>query len=455
MMMKDLAEKFPILKEMQKGREVAWINPDKVSFAESIWDCELSIKDIEDAEARLQRFAPFIMRCFPETRDKGGLIESALTDIPSMKERIDQKYGSGLEGRLLLKQDSHLAIAGSVKARGGIYEVLKHTEDLAVAQGMLSTEDDYACLAEQKFRKFFEQYTVQVGSTGNLGMSIGIMSAAIGYQVIVHMSADAKQWKKNLLRSRGVTVLEYESDYSEAVKHGRRLSDEDPKSYFVDDENSRTLFLGYAVAAKRLTAQLEEKKITVDKDHPLFVYIPCGVGGAPGGISFGLKHIFGDHVHCFFVEPAQAPCMLTGMVTGLHNRISVQEIGLSGRTHADGLAVGRPSGFVGNVMTPMLSGEFTVQDAKLYDYMRDLLEAEDIFLEPSACAAFQGVITMNRRAEIKKYLEKYDLTDKMKDAAHIVWATGGSLVPEKVREEYKNTYPDSGENVHKIHYSGD
>ena len=374
--------------------------------------------------------------------DRGGLIESDLRDIPAMRERINRRYGSGLEGRLLLKMDSHLAIAGSVKARGGIYEVLKHTEELVLSQGLLTLEDDYSCLADQKFREFFEQYTIQVGSTGNLGMSIGIMSAAIGYRVIVHMSADAKQWKKDLLRSRGVTVLEYESDYSGAVENGKRLSREDPRSYFVDDENSRDLFLGYAVAAERLAGQLAQKEIRVDEEHPLFVYIPCGVGGAPGGITFGLKHQFGDFVHCFFVEPTQAPCVLTGMVTGLHEQISVQDIGLSGRTHADGLAVGRPSGFVGKVMEPLLGGTFTVQDARLYDYMRDLWEAEDIFLEPSACASFQGVIRGGNSGEFQRYLESHGLTGRMGNAAHIAWATGGSLVPQEMREIYKNTYLD-------------
>ena len=134
--------------------------------------------------------------------------------------------------------------------------------------------------------------------------------------------------------------------------------------------------------------------------------------------------------------------MLTGMATGLHGNISVQDIGLSGKTHADGLAVGRPSGFVGSVMKPMLSGEFTVRDARLYDYMRDLLETEDIFLEPSACAAFQGVIRMGGSRELQRYLEETGLTGKMEHAAHIAWATGGSLVPEEMREIYKNTYLD-------------
>lgn len=431
-----LLNEFPIIKEIQSGKEIAWINPHKTDYETSMENSKLTIRDIEDAEQRLLRFAPLIMKCFPETKDRNGIIESALTPIPVMQESINQKYGSRLQGNLLLKQDSHLAIAGSVKARGGIYEVLKHTEELALEHGILKENDNYEKLAAKESRKFFHDYTIQVGSTGNLGLSIGIMGAAIGYKVIVHMSSDAKQWKKDLLRSHGVTVMEYESDYSEAVKNGRALSKQNPKSYFVDDENSQNLFLGYAVAAKRLAGQLEELCVLVDSEHPLFVYIPCGVGGAPGGISFGLKQVFKDYVHCFFIEPTQAPCMLVGMATGLNSKISVQDIGLSGLTEADGLAVGRPSGFVGEVMKPMLSGEFTIKDARLYHYMRELLKTENIFLEPSACAAFQGPVFLNQNRESLRYLKENHLEDKMKSATHIAWATGGSLVPEKVRKKY-------------------
>ena len=430
-----IMKKDSVIQLMKQGEEVFWLNPQKISFEKSMDHCELGQKDVDEAEQRLLRFAPLIQKYFPETEAQNGLIESPLVEIDAMKQRMNETYESALEGKLLLKEDSHLAIAGSVKARGGIYEVLKHTEDLALQHGLLNPGESYARLGEPDAKKFFRNYTVQVGSTGNLGLSIGIISAVLGYRVIVHMSADAKQWKKDLLRSYGVDVREYEGDYGEAVKRGRALSDADPNSYFVDDENSRNLFLGYSVAGKRLQKQLQEMHVTVDEEHPLFVYIPCGVGGAPGGISFGLKQIFKDSVHCFFVEPVEAPCMLLGLATGLHDQISVQDIGLSGKTQADGLAVGRPSAFVGGIMKTMLSGEMTVQDDKLYDYMRDLLETEKIFLEPSACAAFQGPVCENHRAEWNEYLKENGLAEKMKNAVHIVWATGGSLVPKEIREE--------------------
>ena len=439
--MESLLKKDPVLPRVAAAEEVLWLNPGLQSAETALPRMELGMADILDAEARLQRFAPFIRVRFPETAPRGGLIESPLTSIPRMQRLLEERFGAVIPGRLLLKQDSHLAIAGSVKARGGIYEVLKHTEELAMENGLLSETDDYAKLASPEMREFFSRYTVQVGSTGNLGLSIGIASAAVGYKVIVHMSVDAKQWKKDLLRAHGVQVIEYEADYGEAVKQGRARSDADPMSYFVDDENSRNLFLGYAVAALRLRQQLAEQNVAVDREHPLLVTIPCGVGGAPGGVTFGLKHVFGDSVHCFFAEPTQAPCMLAGMATGLHSKVSVQDLGLTGLTEADGLAVGRPSGFVGGVMEPLLSGEVTIADPKLYTFMRALLESENIFLEPSACAAFQGPAELLRQQEGRDYAARQGLTaERLANSTHIAWATGGALVPEDIRKAYQTMY---------------
>ena len=376
---------LPIMKTLAAGGECAWVNPYKMPFAalDAMSQLVVSDADIADAEARLQRFAPFIRKCFPETEETGGLIESPLRKIPAMQAALAQACGCEIPGALYLKMDSHLAIAGSVKARGGIYEVLRHAEDLAVTHGLLSYDDDYSRLTEM--RDFFAQYVVQVGSTGNLGMSIGIMSAALGFRVRIHMSADAKQWKKDLLRARGVEVIEYADDYSRAVAEGRAQSDLDPMSYFVDDEKSVDLFLGYAVAAGRLQQQVREQGIVIDAEHPLITYIPAGVGGAPGGVSYGLKRIFGDHVHCFFVEPTQCPSVLLGIASQTFESANVRDIGISGKTEADGLACASPSGFVTRIMTNHLSGEFTVTDRNLYEYLRMLYRAEGIEIEPSIC----------------------------------------------------------------------
>ena len=312
---------------------------------------------------------------------------------------------------------------------------------MALAAGKLQVTDNYAKLADPEMKEFFHHYTVQVGSTGNLGLSIGIMSAALGFKVKVHMSMDARQWKKDLLREKGVEVIEYADDYSKAVAEGRRLSDQDPTSYFVDDEKSVNLFLGYAVAARRLKKQLDEMDITVDADHPLIVYIPAGVGGAPGGVSYGLKRIFKDNVHVFFTEPTLCPSVLLGTATQEFEKANVHDFHIDGITEADGLACASPSGFVTRIMTNLLSGDFTVDDYRLFDFLRDLKKSEDVEIEPSSCAAFIGPCRLTVYDRSKEYLEKQGLTDdKLANATQIAWATGGRLVPAEIRKEYLNTY---------------
>ncbi|CNE75414.1 D-serine ammonia-lyase [Yersinia frederiksenii] len=427
----------PLVKKLINLEEVTWFNSQATTLEKGLPYVGLTQQDVADAEARLLRFAPYLCQAFPETQKTQGIIESDIVEIPAMQQALQQRYGVEITGRLLLKKDSHLPISGSIKARGGIYEVLTHAEKLALQAGLLTETDDYSKLFSDDFRQFFSQYRIAVGSTGNLGMSIGIMSAKLGFSVSVHMSADAREWKKRKLREHGVNVVEYEQDYGVAVAQGRKQAESDPNCFFIDDENSPTLFLGYSVAGSRLKKQFAEQQILVDENHPLFVYLPCGVGGGPGGVAFGLKLAFGDHVHCIFAEPTHSPCMLLGVYTGLHDGISVQDIGIDNITAADGLAVGRASGFVGRAMERLLDGFYTLSDAEMYDLLGLLNRHEGIQLEPSALAGMPGPARVSSSSDYLK--DNHFSAEKMQNATHLVWATGGGMVPAQEMKKYLAT----------------
>lgn len=430
-----LREEFPILRAIEARQETTWINDRKLPFAQALAECPLTMEDVLDASDRLDRFADYFRTAFPETEKTGGILESPMQPIPRMQAALEEAYGVSIPGKLWIKLDSHLPISGSIKARGGIYEVLKTAEDIAIRHGLLRPGDPYRVFDSQAFREVFSRYSIAVGSTGNLGLSIGIMSARLGFQVTVHMSADARQWKKDMLRSKGVTVVEYESDYSVAVEQGRRDAQGDPYCHFVDDENSQTLFLGYSVAALRLKKQLEENHIVVDRNNPLMVYLPCGVGGGPGGVAFGLKMVFGDAVHCFFAEPTHSCCMMLGMATGLNNEICVQDLGVDNLTIADGLAVGRASSFVGKVMSPFMSGCYSISDDRMSALLARLADAEGIYLEPSALAGMYGPVLASGDGACRDYADRISGGEPGR-ITHLVWATGGSMVPAGEMEKY-------------------
>ena len=154
---KTIVENSKTLKRIKDREEILWINKNKKNIQD--FNIEgLSIRDIDDAEERLIRFAPFIMEVFPETNINNGLIESPLKEISKMKNLLINKLDKNFEGSLYIKMDSHLPIAGSVKARGGIYEILKHTEKLALDNGIIKKDENYIKLKEENNRDFFSRY---------------------------------------------------------------------------------------------------------------------------------------------------------------------------------------------------------------------------------------------------------------------------------------------------------
>ncbi|RAZ70021.1 D-serine ammonia-lyase [Planococcus maitriensis] len=422
-------DEHPLMEDLLDLKPVVWLNPKRRDMGH-VQGLPVTIDDLEEAEQLWLRFAPYLMKVFPETTETGGIIESELQEAGRMQKQLEAYYGEQLPGKLYVKCDNELPVAGSVKARGGFFEVLRYAETLALEEGLVTRKDSYEWFATEEAKTFFGGHSVGVGSTGNLGLSIGIISAELGFKVSVYMSADAKEWKKELLRKKGVRVVEFSGDFSEAVTAGREETLRLPNGYFVDDEKSRELFLGYSVAALRLKQQLEQQEVQVDEEHPLFVYLPCGVGGAPGGIAFGLRHMFGDHVHPVFIEPTHSPAVLLGLMTGLKSGISVQDIGIDNRTEADGLAVGRASSFASASSEQLISGIATVEDEELFPLLAMLKDSEGIKVEPSAAAGFAGPFMM----AATNYAEEHGI-DPGK-AAHIVWLTGGALVPEEETADF-------------------
>jgi D-serine dehydratase len=402
-------ENDPTIARLRSGLPVVWLRPPT---AEHTNTTPVMPEEVTAAQARLERFQPVLAALFP-TSGWDGRIRSPLREYPRQ---------SGLPATWV-KADHELPMTGSVKARGGVYELLCHIEASALAEGLVKPGETLQPLLEPAARAVFAQQVVVVASTGNLGFSIGLVARAFGLGAEIHMSHEAKGWKKERLRRTGARVIEHPCDYTQTVERARAAADA-AGNYFIDDEASRLLFVGYSTAASELAGQLQDREIHVGSAAPLIVYLPCGVGGAPGGITAGLKRIFGNSVCCVFVEPIASACVLTALVAGNGSPLSVYEVGLDNRTIADGLAVPLASKLVMSSVGASIDAAVAVTDESMLDWVRRAWSDAGLRLEPSAASGFAALplfieAAKNGRAPLPER------------ATHVVWTTGGSQLPEE------------------------
>ena len=408
------------LEMLRRGEPQVWRNPGRLSISELTEALPFGRDDLRAAAERLRRLTTTIARLFPEDCPSGR--------ITSPLRRLNAGNGTSF----FAKCDNELPVAGSIKARGGFYEMLLHAERVASVGGFSGSE----ALVSDGARELFARRTISVASTGNLGLSIGLVGRALGFRVVVYMSRDARDWKKRLLRQKGAEVVECDDDYSAAVIEAREAADATSSSddddaaradtYFVDDEESPHLFMGYACAAEELAMQLQEAGVlesdgsASDPSRSISVYMPCGVGGGPGGVTFGLKTVLSDSVSCWFVEPVAAPCFLLAMLSdsltggGQTRPPHIRSVGLDGKTVADGLAVGAASPLVFPIMRELLDGLITTTDDAMIGVAREAGQRYGLKVEPSAAAAICGRNAVSEAGAID-----------------VVWLTGGSLVPEE------------------------
>ena len=76
------------LGKLKRMEEFLWINPNYIEYEEAKKKLPISLSQVEDAEKRLTRFAPYLKQQFPDTKD--GIIESPISDISNMKNCYQQ-----------------------------------------------------------------------------------------------------------------------------------------------------------------------------------------------------------------------------------------------------------------------------------------------------------------------------------------------------------------------------
>ena len=416
-----------VFDDLVAGRPTVWIpgaaaDDTRASIVSSTRTPALTPALIDAAEERFRWFAPLFEELFPQTRSQGGVIESPLEKVASLSRALGEEFGEDFPHELWAKRDDALAVSGSVKSRGGIHEVLEVALGAARDLGV-DLDSGPLVFLDEAVRERMARMRIVVGSTGNLGMSIGLMGAILGFSVTVHMSLNAKAWKKDTLlgiRGRG-----------RRARHG------------LHSGRARWPCRGGGGS----TRPLHRRRELAEPLRGLRRRRQAARGSAGGGLGRGRRGpsahgppavrdrrgarrdrvrtvgpSSGDAVRCVFVEPVSMPAFLLGRLTGLDDGIAVADVGLGALTVADGLAVGRPSRFVGKAVGHLLHGYATVTDD---DLLRTLAVAEataGLRLEPSACAGLRAAGRFAGAGPTEA------------PGTHIAWLTGGSLVPDQEYE---------------------
>jgi D-serine dehydratase len=67
----------------------------------------------------------------------------------------------------------------------------------------------------------------------------------------------------------------------------------------------------------------------------------------------------------------------------------------------------------------------------MYRLLALLAKCENIRLEPSALAGFSGV------SKVVQLWEEIGISAEKNQAHHLIWATGGNMVPDDIWREYR------------------
>lgn len=230
---------------------------------------------------------------------------------------------------------------GSVKDRAAI--------------GMLRRGEESGALTPGK--------TILEATSGNTGIALAMLGAALGYRVKLCVPSTASRERKLLLRAYGAEIVETSAleGTDGAIREARRIHAEAPGAYFYPDQysNDANWRAHYRTTANEIWTQTQGR----------ITHFVCGLGtsGTFVGTTRRLKEL-SSSVRCISVEP-EGP---------LH--------GIEGWKHMG-------SSLVPGIYDPRLADErLSIATEDAYEMTRRLAREEGLFVSVSGAAALASAI---------------------------------------------------------------
>ena len=215
--------------------------------------------------------------------------------------------------------------------------------------------------------------SVVAASTGNHGLAVASVAAAMGLPCRVFVPAAAAPAKLALLRSSGVELVSVEGDPLLAELAAREASEQAPGTLLVPPYNDPRVILGQATLGLELLEQLA--------DPPDALFVAVGGGGLISGVALAVRSRW---PRCRIVGclPAASPAMGAAVAAG---RIVAAPLR---PTLSDATAGGIEPGAITVAICAALIDEFVeIEEAEIAAAMRAALLEHSLAIEGAAALA--------------------------------------------------------------------